>query len=146
MDEVAPSVAPSKIPEVKAFLKAAGELAELRALFPIVFAKLDAIAIQYNAALKAAEAVTKERRVSCGPFELYSFSRKFDGDALYEAVGRQKFAAMGGVLEPVELRTVDKERYLALLVQGKIAEDVDAKVLSLTPSFHKPAVLSVPPF
>ena len=68
------SLAPSKVPEVKAFLKCAEELQAMRELFPVVFTKLDELALRYNATLAAAAEATKVQRISCGPFDLYSFT------------------------------------------------------------------------
>jgi hypothetical protein len=138
------TVSPSKIAEVKAFMKAKEALDELRALFPVAFAKLAEIAAVYNTTLDAAAEAVKIRRVSSGPFDLYSYTKKFDAEVLYADVGRQKFAQMGGIIDPREIRDVDKTRFLALIETKVVSPALAAKVLTYAPSFHKPDPIVLP--
>lgn len=138
------TISPSKIAEVKAFMKAKEAVDELKALFPVAFRKLADLAGLYNATLDAAAAATKKRGVSSGPFELYSYSRKFDGEALYAAVGRQRFPSMGGVISAPEKHEIDKDRFVALVEAKTVSAEIADSVLTYTPSFHKPEPLSVP--
>jgi hypothetical protein len=137
------SVPTASLPEARAFMRSKLALEELRAHYPKAFAELIALQSVYNPQLKAFAEVTKEQRVSCGPIDLYSYSRIYDGAALYELVGRQKFAQCGGLIKP-EAYDVDKPRFDALLAAGKIPDATAAKVLTWQPAFHRPDVISVP--
>jgi hypothetical protein len=137
-------VPPLSVPEVKAFLKAKQAFDDWEAQYPVAAKKLRELAPAYNATLKVAELTTKELRVKAMPFDLYSFTRKFDAELLYASVGRQKFAALGGVLATVEDKSIDKDRFVAAMTQKQIAPELAAKVLTHTPNFHKPAPISLP--
>jgi hypothetical protein len=140
----AETVAPSSIAEVKAFLKAKATLDALKVKHPRAFAELLELAKPYNATCEAAAKVVRARRCSSGPFDLYTFRPKYDAEALYEAVGRQRFAQSGGVIEPKESRSIDTERFEALVACEKLPRDIVDKVLSYTPCFHTPDLISVP--
>lgn len=137
-------VAPTKIAEVQAFLKAKAALDDLQRLYPKAFAELLELAPVYNATLKAADAVVRAKGVTCGPFELYQYAQTFDAAILYEAVGRQRFPSCGGIIETTETHTIDKARFVALAAAGKIDRELAERVQTWAPRYHKPEPISVP--
>jgi hypothetical protein len=138
------TIAPSKIPEVKAFLKAKQALDDLRDLFPVAFKKLVELAVPYNATLTAADKAVRERECSSGPFDLYSYTRKYNAEALLAAVGRNKFPSMGGIIDEAPRYTIDKVRFEALVAEAKITPGLADVVIGYTPSFHKPDPVIIP--
>lgn len=138
------SVAPSRVAEVAAAVKQQRELAEWKAKFPEAYAELVALRAVYNPSLDAAEKVARAKRVSCGPFVLFKFQASYDGKELYADVGRQKFAALGGVLTTVETLTVDKERFAAAVAQERISPELEAKVVKYTPYYHSVPRIELP--
>ena len=142
-------VAPSKIPAVKALMKVLDSMRELEETYPEAFEKLRALVPVHNASLAAASKVvrslcTAERGVTSGPFDLYQYQPKYDAAVLYEAVGRQRFVASGGVIAAPETRLIDKERFLALVAAETIPTELAAKVTSYTPFFHEPKPIALP--
>lgn len=139
------SVPQAKIAEVKAFLKAKDAYDEWKALFAVPVRKLREIAGLYNPLLVNAEKAVRAAGVSCPPcFELFSHTPKFDAEVLYKSVGRQKFAALGGVLEPSEIRTIDRSRFLALVAMEKIDPELVDQVLTYGPRYHTPDPIVLP--
>ncbi len=138
------SVPPLSIPEVKAFLKAKQAFDEWEAQYPVAARKLRELAPAYNATLTVGALATKELRVKAMPFDLYSYTRKFDAELLYASVGRQKFAAMGGTLATVEEKGISKDRFVAAVAQKLVGPELADQVLTYTPNFHKPDPISLP--
>jgi hypothetical protein len=138
------SVAPSRIPQVAAVTKAIAAYKAWQKKHPDAAAELLELADEYNAKLKAADAVVRELRVTSGPFELFQFARKDNAQALYDAVGRQKFTALGGVLKTVDELSIDRARFDGLVAEGKVDEDVVAAVVSFGPKFHTPDPITLP--
>ena len=138
------NVAPSKIPEVRAFLRTLESVRDLEALFPKAFEKLRELIPVHNASLKAADAVVRARGVGCGPFFLYSHVPKYNHAVLYAAVGRQPFASCGGTIEAPEVLGIDRVRFDALVSQGKIDAELADTVITWEPRYHKPGELALP--
>lgn len=137
-------LAPSRIPEVAAFTAAQKELVAWRAQFPDAAAALDELAVRYNATREAADKVVRLRLVECGPFELHQFRRKDNAEALYTAVGRQKFSSLGGTLKVLEELKVDREKFDALVAQDKIDAELVASVVKYEPAYRRVPELVVP--
>jgi len=142
-------VAPSKIPAVKAFMKALDAIRELEEQYPDAFEKFRALAAVHNLCGEAASKVvrslcTAERGVTTGPWDLYQYRPKYDAAVLYEAVGRQKFVAMGGIIASPETRDIDKERFVALVAAETVPPELAARVTTYTPIFHEPKPIFMP--
>ena len=137
-------LAPSRVTEVSALVKAADALEAWKAKHPEAAAELVELAGLYNPALKAAQKVLKLRLVSCGPIELYQFRRKDNAQVLLDAVGRQKFPSLGGVLKPVEELSIDRERFDLAVAQERVDAALVAKVVKFEPAFHAPDEIVLP--
>lgn len=138
------TVEPGTVPEVIEFLDAQGTLEDFKQEHVVVFKMLEELVDRYNTALEQADKVCRANQVSCGPFDLYQFSTKYDAEALYNAVGRDKFLEVGGKIETQTVYDLDKGRLEACVAQKKVPEDVLTHVRKETPSYHKPAKLVVP--
>lgn len=128
-------VAPSSVREVSAFVRAEKDLAAWKEEYSEAAAKLAAIADVYNATLDAAEAVVRERRIETGPFVLASHLRKDNAEVLYEAVGRQRFASLGGELEPIEKLTIDRTRFDAAVAGERLGAELLARIVTWSPRY-----------
>ena len=140
----AKKVEAASVPEVVEFLDAQGALEEFKEEHKAVFEQLAQLTERYNSALEAAEKVCRSNGLTCGPFDLYQFTTKYDPEALYNAVGRDTFLQIGGKLDTQTVYSLDKGRFEACVSQKKVADDVVAQVRKETPNFHKPEKLVVP--
>ena len=140
----AKKVEPAAVPEVVEFLDAQGALEDFKQSHAAVFEQLRELTDRYNATFEAAEKACRSKEVSCGPFDLYQFTTKYDPEALYNAVGRDKFLALGGKLDTQTVYTLDKARFEVCVSQNKVPADVVPQVRKETPNFHKPEKLVVP--
>lgn len=138
------TVDPSTIPEVVEFINAQGTIEDFKNSYPEVFKTLEGLTDRYNTALEQADKVCRQRGVSCGPFDLYQFSTKYDAEALYNAVGRDKFLDVGGKIETQTVYDIDKGRLEACVAQRKVPEEVIEQVRKETPAYHKPPKLVIP--
>lgn len=140
----APTVDISEIPEVIEFVDAQEELQLFQQEHAAIFTKLAQLADRYNTSLEQADKVCRARGVSCGPFDLYQFSTKYDAEALYNAVGRDKFLELGGKIEQVTQYAVDKGKLEASIAQRKVEGDIVDRVRKETPNYHKPEKVTLP--
>lgn len=138
------SVSAAQVAEVKAFLKVERALAQLKKNFPTAFEKLLRLQPQYNAALEAAQAVLKAKKVGCGPFDLYEFAARRNMAAFVDAVGKSEFVRLGGEIKPSETFVFDAKRFDALVVAEKISPEVEARVVAYDAKFHAPKPISIP--
>ncbi len=140
----AQSVDPAEIPEVVEFMDAQRAIQEFKEMHADVFKDLDGLVERHNTALEQADKVCRARQVSCGPFDLYQFTTKYDAEALFNAVGRDTFLEIGGKLETVTKYEVDKGKLEACIAQKKVDKEVAERVRKDTPAFHKPQQLVLP--
>ena len=142
--KIAPTLGPEEVPEVIEFLDAQEALQAFKEEHAAVFAEFGALAERYNAALENADKACRGREISCGPMQLYQFSTKYDAEALYNAVGRDKFLEMGGRISTKTAYDVDKGRLEVVIAQNKLPKDTVDQVRKETPNFHKPEKLILP--
>ncbi len=138
------TVDPGTIPEVVEFIDANDAIQAFKESHAEVFRQFGELVDRYNTALENAEKVVRARAVGAGPFNLYQFSVKYDAEALYNAIGRDRFLEVGGKLETTTTYAVDKGRLEAAAVQNKVPKDVIEQVRKETPSYHKPTKLVAP--
>jgi hypothetical protein len=131
-------VSSTAIPEVQDFEEAKRILEEYRARYRGVFDEFETLAQQYNTKLEAADKAVRARRVSCGDWELYQQKVTFNADALYDAVGVDKFMEVGGILRTVVTRDLDKAKLKAALSSGAISKEVADAITTTTPTYHSP--------
>jgi hypothetical protein len=139
------TVPQSEVAEVAAYAKAARALAKWKENNPAAAAELAQLARVHNTLLKVADGAVRKLEVSCGAFELFEMRAAYDAEALYEGVGRQLFAQLGGVLATVETKTIEKDRFEALILQGRINAGLLAKVRSYGARYHAPKALVIEP-
>lgn len=138
------SVSTDKVPEVIQFLDAEKTMEEFVADNQAVFDQFRELADRYNNTLEAAEKAVRGQEVKCGPFDLYQFSTKYNADALFNAVGRNKFLEAGGTMKQVTEYAVDKDAFESAVAKDLIPEEVVKEVRKVTPNYHAPKPLRVP--
>lgn len=131
-------VSEAEFPEVLSFVQAKEDLEEFRAQHAEVFETFDALVERYNTALEAAEKVVRAAEVNCGPFDLYQYTTKYNGEKLFHAVGRDKFLELGGTIGTKAVYDIDKARFEAAVAAKKISKEVVDQVRKETPNYHTP--------
>ena len=132
-------VDPSEIPAVQEFLAVQQELENFKAQHAATFEAFEIIVNEYNEKLSAAEQKVRARGVTCGPFNAYQTQAKYDANALYEMMGREKFLELGGKETIQKVRTLDKGIVDSHISSGNIPEEVANEVKKTTPRYKKPS-------
>ena len=132
------------VPEVVELIDAQDALEAFKQSHPEIFRTLEALTERYNAALESAEKVCRARAVSCGPLHLYQFTTRYDAEALYGAVGREKFLELGGKVGTKATYEVDKTCLETAIAQNKLSAEIVEISRKETPNFHKPDRLVLP--
>jgi hypothetical protein len=131
-----------QILEVQAFLRQREALDAWKKKHGKAILELAAIMVKYNPCLNAAEKVVRERKVTCGPFQLKRFDPDRDAGALEKVLGRKEFERRGGEIH--EEATLDNALFDALLSQNVLSEDDAEKVLTWKPIYDKPKLIVLP--
>ena len=134
----------TEIPEVLDYMDARERLETFRLTHAKVMEEYAGLCDQYNTTLQAADKAVRERRVSCGPFVLKHFATKYDGEALFNSVGRDLFLQLGGTIEQVPSYNVDRGKLEAAIAQNRVKPEVVAVVRQETPNFSKPPKVVIP--
>jgi hypothetical protein len=135
---------PIEVPEVVEFLDAQNAIEAFKEEHGPVFAQLAELTERYNTTLEQADKACRSKEVSCGPFNLYQFTTKYDAEALFNAIGRDQFLAVGGKMDVVTTYAVDRGRLEACIAQSKVPSEVVEHVRKEIPNFHKPDKLVIP--
>lgn len=138
------TVDPEEVPEVIEFLDAQKSIEEFMDDNKAVFAQFQELVEKYNTSLEAADKACRGQQVRCGPFDLYQFTTKYDPDALFNAVGRNKFLELGGTTKQTTEYDLDKDAFEASVAKGLVSKEVVAEVRKVSPSFHSPKPLRIP--
>lgn len=109
-----------QIPEVQEYLDIKQQLDALKAEHPDVFMLYTDLVDRYNTALEAAENAVRGQGVSCGPFENFSVSHKYDAQKMLDELGEELFLACGGAVGTKPSYTVDVATVEAAIASGKI--------------------------
>lgn len=132
------------IPAVVEFVNARDAIQEFKEEHAEVFEQLEQLTEQYNTTLEQAVQSCRAQKVGCGPIVLKHFATKYDAEALYNAVGRDKFLELGGKLATQTVYDLDKGRLEACIAQNKLPKDVVETVRKESANFSKPEPLVVP--
>jgi hypothetical protein len=103
-----------------------------------IFETFGALAEKYNTAVENAEKVVRAKAVSCGPFDLYQFTVKYDAQKLHDEIGREDFLKVGGKIETSTIYTVDKATIEMSIARQAIPPEVAEAIVKNSPSYHKP--------
>lgn len=137
---------PEEIPEVLEFLDAQAALEEFKAEHPKIFEEFGHLVDRYNTTLEQAEKNARAQEVKIGPFDAYQVKVSYDAGALYNAIGRDLFLQVGGIINNKTVYDVDKGRLEAAITSPntKIPEEVVKAVRKESVVYHVPAKLVIP--
>lgn len=135
---------PAEVPEVSDFLASFGRMQAFIAGHPDVVRQLEILSGDYNQKLEAAALACRNQDVSCGPFELYQHSVKYNSQQLYDLIGEERFLLVGGTKNTKTVYDVDKARLEMAIDQGKIPSDVVEAIRTINPSYHSPKKIELP--
>lgn len=134
----------SEIPEVAAYQAARARYEQFQKDNPQFFQYLTQLAEELSQTQQAAEHAVRVAQVSCGDFHLYQWAIKLDAETAYQIHGHEKFLALGGSLETITKKSLDKNRYLSNVKAGTVTRQEADAVVSKEPRFHKPDPLVLP--
>lgn len=139
---------PKTVPEVVEYMVADEELKEyLEDVVqnnPGVLETMRELAERRNAALEAADKAVRAREAPCGPFKLHNVITNYDAEALYDAVGEERFLALGGSITKKPIYDVDGKRLEAAIALGKLGADVVDAVKTRQVQFKQIGKIWVP--
>lgn len=135
---------PSEIREVAEFQEAEDRIKAFKDKHVKIFEQFEQLAAEYNQKLEAAEKGVRLRGVSCGSFDLYQWQTTYDAKALYDAVGREKFLQLGGILSTQTVYDVDRGHVGAAVNSGQISDEVIGVFVKNSPRYHKPDKVNIP--
>lgn len=134
----------TEIPEVLNFESVKARYAKFKQDNPAFFQYMNQLQEEYNIALQAAEKAVKAKKVSCGDFHYYLRLDKIDEDMAYQIHGHEKFLALGGSVETVTVRKMDKTRYMSNVQSGVVTKEESSITVKTEPRYHKPEGMNVP--
>jgi len=134
----------SEVPEVQAWEDVKAKLTAFKDANPQFFQYLESLIEEYNIKLQAAEKAVRDRHISCGEFELYQFTTRYDANALFQALGHEKFLQVGGKVETRTIYDVDKARVDASIASHTISPEIAEQIRTKSPNYHKPDPARIP--
>ena len=114
-----------------------------------VFEHFSALTEVYNTSLEQADKTMRAKSleydagVSCGPFRFKNFRESVDADKLFEAVGDDRFRALGGRIVTVQKYTVDKDVFAARVAGKAVEQSVVDLVVAVTPVYTGPKKINI---
>lgn len=132
----------SEIESVQKLADLKMEIDSLKAEFPDVFMKYADLVDRYNTVLEEAEKEVRSKAVSCGDFDNYSTSVKFDPAKMFDELGEDMFIAAGGTMSNKIVYEVDAKKVEAAIAAGTIPEECVDNFREVRRNYRKPAKLS----
>jgi hypothetical protein len=139
----APRLPIAEIPQVQKVVDLKQEIDALKAEHPGIFMKLADLVDQYNTALEEATNEVRSREVTCGPFENFFVSTKYDATKMYEEIGEELFLQCGGTKAKVQQLKVDPNLVEAAIASGKIPKECVDHFRTISRGYHKPDPINI---
>lgn len=137
-------LAVEEVPEVGAFLEIDQKIRDLINENPGFYQRLRELVEERNTYLQAAEKIVRANLASCGPFNKISEKLDIDAEKLFDELGDEGFAQVGGYTEQITTYKIDRTRFTSLLHAGHIPEEVKESCTKVTPSYKKPETYVLP--
>lgn len=135
---------PDEIPEVQAYEDAKAMYESFKAMNLPVVEKLREFLEHMNQTREAAEKAVRSAGVSCGEFDLYQQVDKVDGDNVLNAVGREKFIAIGGTVKQKNEAKIGVKQLKTALARGEITRELYDEVVKVENRYHVPGAGALP--
>jgi len=133
-----------EIPEVEQLLETEKKIQELIDSNPDFYKKLAELVEERNTYLQAAEKVVRASGVSCGPFNKLSETVDIDVEKLFDELGPDGFAEVGGYTEKVTTYKLDRTRFISHLEAGHVPQEVKETCVGVKRSYKKPETYKLP--
>jgi hypothetical protein len=131
------------IPAVQELADLKAEIDALKSEHADVFMQYNDLVDRYNAKLEEAEKEVRAQGVSCGAFENYSVSVKFNPAKMFDELGEEMFLKTGGAMGTVTEYKVDPKRVEAAIASGEIPEECVDNFREVRRNYHQPKKLTV---
>lgn len=131
------------IPAVQELADLKMEIDALKTAHADVFMQYSDLVDRYNAKLEEAEKEVRAQAVSCGAFENYSVSVKFDPAKMFDELGEDMFLKVGGSIATKADYKVDPKRVEAAIASGEIPEECVDNFREVRRNYHQPKKLTV---
>lgn len=128
----------SEIKEVQEFVDLEQEIAHLKAENPEIFMQLSDLIDRRNTALEKAEKAVRSQGITCGPFENYTATAKYDAQKMYDELGHDLFLQVGGKVGQVTTYSVDKAQVDLAIAQNKIPSECVNQFKTVQKNYHVP--------
>lgn len=109
-----------------------------------IFQEFAELLQEYNAALEAAEMEVRSHGVTCGPFSVCGETVKIDSERLYDELGEEDFAKVGGTKITMQVLLVDRSKFESLAERGDIPKEILDVVYRRTLRFKAPSKAELP--
>lgn len=133
----------SEIQEVQDYIDLKQEIDALKAENPDVFMRLADLIDRYNAALELAANKVRTLEVSCGPFDNYAVSVKYDPEKMQDELGEELFLACGGSSGLVRQYKADPNIVEAAIASGKIPAACVGEFRKISRNYHVPPKITI---
>lgn len=133
-----------KIPELDAFTRAEEQLKKHLASSPEFVEKLRELIIERNRRLEAANVEVRKHQVNAGPFKILRRVTSLDADKLYEEAGADLFEQLGGYVETVQVRKIDRTKFEALMNRGDIPKEIVDATLKVSVHYDRIPTYEIP--
>jgi hypothetical protein len=133
-----------QLPEVGQFVNADERVKAFKEVHADLFGEYQQLVNERNTLWQQADQAVRSQAVSCGPWDRYSETVKYDADALYEAVGRDEFLRLGGTIKTVQQRNIDRDHIKVRIEAGELNAEVVDRVRKVTGTYHAPKKMELP--
>jgi len=133
----------SEIQEVQDYVDLKQEIDALKAQNPDIFMQLADLIDRHNTALEAAANKVRSLGVSCGPFDNYAVSVKYNPEKMQDELGEELFLACGGSSGLVRQYTAEPNAVTAAIASGKIPEACVDEFRTVSRSYHTPPKITI---
>jgi hypothetical protein len=132
------------IPEVAAHEALLAQWRKFQDDNPELFSYIRQFEEQINNARQAADKAVRAKGVSCGSWHKYQVVDKLNADVAYQIHGHERFLALGGTLETVTKKKLDKPRYMSNVAANVVTPEEKAAVVTTENRYHAPDEMVVP--
>lgn len=130
--------------EVEVYLDTKKRIEDFKRRHAPIFEELALLIEEHNAALQQAEQHVRGREIKCGPFDLYQYQTRINAEKLHDAIGRNEFLKLGGVIGTQATYDIDKKALEAKIAQGLVPPSAVSAAVKVTPMYHVPEKLTLP--
>jgi hypothetical protein len=134
----------SEVPEVAAHEAVLARWRKFQEDNPEFFQYLRQFEEDLNTTRQAADKAVRALGVSCGSWHKYREDEKPNPDVAYQIHGHEKFLTLGGSLETVTKKKLEKTRYMSNVAAGAVTPEEAEAVVKKANVYHSPDEMAVP--